>query len=124
MYFSKFDRLQTIVLFILLFFLLISQNGMLIMQSWIYLLFKYLDLVAEIVCLCVMGYFVTFNICFNAILNALTIMIDNYLTLLNNMIQYMTSYPTILYLSVDVFICMICTTIIIYILSSHRIFRL
>ena len=82
-------------------------------RHWIQLLFKFLNKVANVVLVCVTNYFITFNICYTATLNALVTMIDNYFNLLATLINHFTEYPAILFLSIDVFICMAGAVLII-----------
>ena len=89
-------------------------------RIWIPLLFNFLNKVADVVCVCVMGYFVTFNICYTATLQALVTMIDTYLDFLSEMVDAMTRYPAVLYLSVDVLICMIAVVLIIWIINPGK----
>ena len=86
-------------------------------RQWVKLLFIFLNKIANVVETCVIWYFITFNICYTSTLDALVNMIDNYFDLLKSMIYCMTSYPAILYLTINVFICMTCVTIIIWLLN-------
>lgn len=82
------------------------------MQISVILLIAFIRL-CDIVEKCVIQYFITFRYCWKLILISFTDMIKSYIQLLNNITKILTSYPTCLYATISIFICMFFITIII-----------
>lgn len=63
-------------------------------------LYKLLFKIVEVIEKSVQGYFSTFVTCWQATLNALVLMINNYILLLQHVTEYLTRYPNVIFTSI------------------------